>query len=139
MPRIVGIDLPNNKRAEIALTYIYGIGRHNVGELLKTASIDPNQRSQNFSAEEIARLTKALETFRVEGELRKTIRDNIERLKRIGAYRGARHSANLPVRGQRTRTNARTKRGKRMTVGALKKEESAKTEQGAGASEEKKK
>lgn len=138
MPRISGIDLPNAKRTEVALTYIYGIGRHNVGELLKTAGVDPDKRAQNLSSEEISRLTKALETYRVEGELRKVIRDNVERLKRTGTYRGARHAASLPVRGQRTRTNARTKRGKRMTVGALKKEESTKTTQAAPAEEKKK-
>lgn len=137
MPRIVGIDIPLHKRTEIALTYVYGIGRHNVGAVLKTANVDPDKRASNLSGEEISRLTKALEKYSVEGELRKTIRDNIERLKRAGTYRGLRHSANLPVHGQRTRTNARTKRGKRMTVGALKKEESVKTEQ-AAASEEKK-
>lgn len=138
MPRIVGIDLPNTKRAEIALTYIYGVGRHNVVDLLKVANVDPNKRAQDFTGDEISRLTKALETYRVEGELRKTIRDNIERLKRTGTYRGSRHAASLPVRGQRTRTNARTKRGKRMTVGALKKEEATKGEQAAAAEEKKK-
>lgn len=126
MPRIAGVDIQENKRAEIGLTKIFGIGRRNVLGVLKQAQVDPNKRVRDFSGEEIARLGKVLEGFTVEGELRKVARDNIERLKRIGSYRGLRHSANLPVRGQRTRTNARTKRGKRMTVGALKKEETAK-------------
>lgn len=126
MPRIAGVDIQENKRAEIGLTKIFGIGRRNVLGVLKQAQVDPNKRVRDFSGEEIARLGKVLEGFTVEGELRKVVRDNIERLKRIGSYRGLRHSANLPVRGQRTRTNARTKRGKRMTVGALKKEETAK-------------
>lgn len=129
MPRIAGIDLPNNKRAEVALTYLYGIGPSNVKILLTKAGVNPDKRSQDITSEEISILSKALEEFQVEGELRKSVRDNIERLRRIGSYRGARHTASLPVRGQRTRTNARTKRGKRMTVGALKKEEATKLEQ----------
>ena len=129
MPRIAGIDLPNNKRTEVALTYLYGIGPTNVRELLSKANVDANKRSQNLTGDEIAALTRSLEGLPVEGELRKAIRDNVERLKRIGSYRGSRHTAGLPVRGQRTRTNARTKRGKRMTVGALKKEEATKLEQ----------
>lgn len=137
MPRIVGIDIPSHKRTEVALTYLYGIGPHNVGSLLKVAEVDPNKRAQDLSGEEISRLTRALEKYTVEGELRKVIRDNIERLKRIGSYRGSRHSASLPARGQRTRTNARTKRGKRMTVGALKKEEATKTAQTTAAGEKK--
>jgi len=128
MARLAGIDLPDSKRAEIALTYIYGIGRSNVTELLKLANIDPATRAKELTAQEIARLQKALERFNVEGNLRKQIRENIERLKRIGTYRGARHIANLPSHGQRTRVNARTRRGKRQTVGAMKKDDLAKVE-----------
>lgn len=136
MPRIAGIDLPANKRIEAALTYIYGVGRHNVADVLTASGVDPNKRASELTSEEVSKLSHALEGRAVEGELRKQVRDHIERLKRIGSYRGSRHIANLPVRGQRTRTNARTKRGKRMTVGALKKEEAAKLEQQQVAKEE---
>lgn len=128
MSRIAGIDLPNNKRTEAALTYLFGVGRQNVKKILQQAEVSPDKRSQELTGDEIARLTHALETYAVEGELRKAVRDNIERLKRTGSYRGMRHAANLPSRGQRTRTNARTKRGKRMTIGAMKKEDAAKVE-----------
>lgn len=128
MPRISGIELPANKRTEIALSYLFGVGRHNVGKLLKLANVDPNKRAKDLNSDEIARLQKAVDTILIEGSLRGSITENIKRLKQIGAYRGLRHSMRLPVRGQRTRHNARTKRGKRMTVGALKKEEAAKLE-----------
>jgi len=128
MLRLSGIDLPENKRTEIALTYLFGIGRHNVQEVLKLANINPDKRAKDLDAQEIARLQHVLERYNIEGNLRKQIHENIQRLKRIGTYRGSRHSASLPARGQRTRVNARTKRGKRMTVGALKKEEAAKLE-----------
>lgn len=136
MPRIAGTDIPNEKRSDIALTYLYGIGRSNVTGLIEKAGIDPAKRAKNLTGDEIAAITRALEGYTVEGELRKVIRDNIERLKRAGTYRGLRHMANLPVRGQRTRTNARTKRGKRMTVGALKKEDAAKLETAGAAKKE---
>lgn len=129
MPRIAGIDLPQEKRIEAALPYIYGIGRSNTQEILRKTSVDPNKRAKDLTSDEVAQLTRVLEQYRTEGELRKQVRDNIERLKRTGTYRGQRHTANLPVRGQRTRTNARTKRGKRVTIGAIKKEEATKTEQ----------
>jgi small subunit ribosomal protein S13 len=128
MPRIAGIDLPENKRTEIALTYLYGIGRQNVQTVIKLANVDADKRAKDLTAPEISRLQHVLERYNIEGNLRKQIHENIQRLKRIGTYRGMRHSANLPVRGQRTRVNARTKRGRRMTVGALKKEEAAKLE-----------
>jgi small subunit ribosomal protein S13 len=128
MPRIAGIDIPQNKRTEIAMTSIYGIGRSNVDKLLKLANVDPNKRAKDLTGDEIVRLSKAVETIPTEGPLRKIITENIKRLKQIGTYRGMRHSHRLPVRGQRTRHNARTKRGKRMTVGALKKEEATKVE-----------
>jgi small subunit ribosomal protein S13 len=128
MPRIAGIDIPEHKRTVIALTYIYGIGRHLSQEILDQTKIDPDKRAGKLSATEVSKLQRVLERFNVEGNLRKQIRENIERLKRVGTYRGARHSANLPSRGQRTRVNARTRRGRRQTVGALKKEEATKVE-----------
>ena len=127
MLRLVGIDLPENKRIEIALTYVYGIGPKISKIILERAKIDPNLRAKELTAEGVVKLQKIIEEFKVEGDLRKEIRENIQRLKRIGSYRGSRHAAGLPVRGQRTRTNARTLRGKRKTIGAMKKEEAAKT------------
>jgi len=126
--RISGIDVPDNERLEIALTRIYGIGRRNVHQLLATTKLNPDKRAKELTPEEIRRIIGALEKFKIEGDLRAEIRGNIERLKRIRCYRGIRHILNLPVRGQRTRTNARTKRGKRKTVGALSKEMWAKIE-----------
>jgi small subunit ribosomal protein S13 len=128
MPRISGINIPAHKRTEIALTYIYGIGRSNIQQLLKLANVDGDKRAKDLNPDEIVRLQKAVDTFPTEGSLRKVVTENIKRLKQIGTYRGLRHTAKLPARGQRTRHNARTKRGKRMTVGALKKEDSAKFE-----------
>lgn len=122
MPRISGVDIPDNKRIDIALTSIYGVGRQNVIGILKSASVDPSLRAHKLTRDQIANLQRILEKINTEGNLRKLVRDNVERLKRIGSYRGARHTANLPARGQRTRTNARTRRGKRMTIGALTKE-----------------
>lgn len=126
MLRLVGIDLPENKRIEVALTYVYGIGPKISKIILEKAKIDVNLRAKDLKAEDVAKLQKILEEFKVEGDLRKEVRENIQRLKRIGSYRGSRHSAGLPVRGQRTRTNARTLRGKRKTIGAMKKEDAAK-------------
>lgn len=122
MPRIAGVDLPVKKKVFIALTSIFGIGRSNVQNVLRKANVDGDKRVNELSMEEVSRLQKVIEGFDVEGSLRKDVRDQIERLKRIGAYRGSRHAATLPVRGQRTRTNARTNRGKRRTVGAMTKE-----------------
>lgn len=126
MLRLVGIDLPENKRVEIALTYVYGIGPKIAKTILERAKIDVNLRAKDLSAVDVAKLQKIIEEFKVEGDLRKEVRENIQRLKRIGSYRGSRHSAGLPTRGQRTRTNARTLRGKRKTIGAMKKEDAAK-------------
>jgi small subunit ribosomal protein S13 len=128
MPRLVGIDIPENKRAEIALTYIFGIGRSNVQEILKQANVNPDKRAKDLDSDEINRLQRVLEKYNLEGNLRKQIRENVQRLIRVGAYRGSRHVSGLPSRGQRTRVNARTRRGKRKTVGAMKKEELAKLE-----------
>jgi small subunit ribosomal protein S13 len=128
MPRISGIDIPEKKRLDIALTYINGIGRSNVVGILDKAGLDAAKRVTDLSAEEISKLQKSIDTIKVEGDLRKTIAQNITRLREIGSYRGMRHAKGLPVRGQRTKTNARTKRGKRVTIGALKKEVLAKVE-----------
>ena len=122
MARIAGIDLPNEKRIDIGLTLIYGVGRKNVAKILQQSKIEPSKRVAQLSGEEVARINKVMDNFLVEGGLRKKIADDIQRLKAIGSYRGSRHTKGLPVRGQRTRTNARTKRGKRKTIGALKKE-----------------
>lgn len=122
MPRISGVDIPENKPAWIALTYLFGIGRKNVGKLLKDAKIEPTKKAKDLTAEEMNRITKALDGFTVEGDLRKEISENIKRLREILSYRGIRHGKNLPLRGQRTRSNARTKRGKRVTIGAMKKD-----------------
>lgn len=129
MTRIVGVDVPSEKRIDTALTYIYGVGRKNVEKVIRSSGIDPAKRAKHLTGEEIAKINKALEELRIEGDLREIHSKNIKRLKRIGSYRGMRHSLKLPVRGQRTKSNARTKRGKRMTIGALKKEAAAKMEQ----------
>lgn len=126
--RIVGVEIPDNERAEIGLTRFFGIGRTNVKELAKKANIDLNTRIKDLSRDDISNLMKALETFKVEGDLKKEIRENIDRLKAIKSYRGIRHIVSLPVRGQRTKTNARTRKGKRKTVGSLTKEAWAKIE-----------
>lgn len=130
MPRIAGIDIPEQKRIEASLPYVFGVGRKNVKKILKEAGVDFNRRAKDLTADEIARIQRIVEKINTEGNLRKQIRENIERLKRIGCYRGSRHLSGLPSRGQRTRTNARTKRGKKKTVGALKKEAAAKLESG---------
>ncbi|PIU03998.1 30S ribosomal protein S13 [Candidatus Shapirobacteria bacterium CG08_land_8_20_14_0_20_39_18] len=122
MTRIVGIDIPDKKPIWIALTHIYGVGRHNVQKILIDAKIDTVKKTSELTSEEVSRISKALENYKVEGDLRKEVGENIKRLKEIGSYRGSRHSKNLPSKGQRTRSNARTKRGKRVTIGAMKKE-----------------
>lgn len=124
--RISGMNLPDEKRVDIGLTYLYGVGRRNVSHILKKAEIDPSKRMKTLSEEEQKRLQKVLETYKLEGDLRVEIQGNIKRLKEISAYRGIRHGKNLPVRGQRTKSNARTKRGKRVTIGAIKKEAAVK-------------
>lgn len=130
MTRIAGVDLPEGKRVDIALTYLYGIGRRNVLPILKEAGIEGGKRLSTLSEEEVNRLAKIIEkNYMVEGDLRRAVGDSIKRLIDVRSYRGMRHSKRLPSRGQRTRTNARTKRGKRMTVGALKKEDRAKVEE----------
>lgn len=134
MARIAGVDLPNHKRVDIALTYLYGIGRSNVVALLEKASVEETKRVKDLTEEEIGKIQKIIDKeFKVEGDLRIEVTENIKRLKEIASYKGVRHAKNLPVRGQRTRSNARTKRGKRLTVGALKKETRAKLEQAPAA------
>lgn len=127
MPRIAGIDLNNDKRLDIALTKLFGIGRKNVVGLLETAKVEAAKRVRDLSEEEVNRVQKAVDTVKVEGDLRTDIHSAISTLKQIGSYRGHRHSHNLPVRGQRTRSNARTKRGKRATIGAIRKDLAEKT------------
>src|SRR5689334_19751979 len=107
MPRIAGIDIPENKRTVVAIRYIYGVGPKIAQEVVEKANVNPDTRAKALTGEEIARLQKVLERYNVEGGLRKLIRDNIDRLKRIGSYRGMRHIAGLPSRGQRTRVNGR--------------------------------
>lgn len=122
MVRIAGVDIPEGKPTFIALTYLYGVGRKNVAKILEKAKVDGAKKALDLSSEEIARISKVLDEYKTEGDLRRDVSENIKRLKEIGSYRGIRHVKNLPVRGQRTRTNARTKRGKRVTIGAMKKE-----------------
>ena len=124
--RIVGVNIPDHKRVDISLGYIYGIGRSNVYPILEQAKIEPEKRVKDLTEEESTRLQKIIETIKVEGDLKSDVRNNIARLKQIQAYRGIRHARNLPARGQRTRSNARTKRGKRVTIGAIRKEVAAK-------------
>ena len=134
MARIAGIDLPVEKRTDIALTYLYGIGRSNVKGVLEVAKVDGAKRVKELSEDELNRLQKVIEkNYRVEGDLRREVADNIKRLKEIGTYRGIRHIKKLPVRGQRTRSNARTKRGKRVTIGAMKKDDRGKLDTGVPA------
>lgn len=120
--RIAGVNIPDEKRVDIALTYLYGIGRHNVFGVLEKASVDASKRVKALSEDEQKRIQKVLEGYKLEGDLKVEIALSVKRLKEIGSYRGMRHTKNLPARGQRTRSNARTKRGKRVTIGAIKKE-----------------
>ncbi len=129
--RIAGVTIPDEKRVDIALTYLYGIGRSNVVGVLKAAEIEGSKRVKDLSEDDQKRITKALETIKVEGDLRTQVNSDVKRLRESGAYRGIRHTRGLPVRGQRTKSNARTKRGKRMTIGAIKKELAAKIEAAA--------
>jgi len=117
MARIAGVDLPKNKRTEIALTYIYGVGNSTSQKILDQAGIDPNIRVKDLTEEDATRIRVIIDRdYKVEGDLRREVTQNIKRLQEIGSYRGLRHRRNLPVRGQRTKTNARTKRGMRRTV-----------------------
>lgn len=128
MPRIAGIDLPEHKKLRFALQYLYGVGPKIADDILRETRVDPDKRTRDLTGDEISRIQRVLDKINVEGNLRRLISDNIDRLKRIKAYRGVRHMAGLPVRGQRTRSNARTKRGGRKTIGAMTKEAAAKLE-----------
>ena len=122
MARIAGVDLPRNKRIEIALTYIFGIGRSRAKQILDGTGVDPDIRTKDLTEEDINKIRRYIDdNFKVEGELRKEISQNIKRLIEIGCYRGLRHKKGLPVRGQRTRTNARTRKGPRGAAIAKKK------------------
>ena len=124
MARIAGIDIPREKRIEVALTYIFGIGKTLSNVILKKAEVNPDTRVKNLTDKEVGKLRAIIEKeYRVEGDLRRDASFNIKRLMDISSYRGLRHRKNLPVRGQRSRTNARTRKGPRKTVGARKKEE----------------
>jgi small subunit ribosomal protein S13 len=117
MVRIAGIDLPRNKRIEIGLTYIYGVGRKTSNDILSQAGVDPDKRDTDLTESEVSSIRDIIDReYIVEGDLRRDVQMNIKRLIEIGSYRGLRHRRNLPVRGQRTRTNARTKRGPKRTV-----------------------
>ena len=118
MARIEGVDLPRNKRVEVGLTYIYGIGRSTSQNILENTGVDPDTRVKDLTEAEISKIRQEIDKYPVEGELRREVRANIKRLKDIGCYRGLRHRKGLPVRGQRTRTNARTRKGPKKTVGA---------------------
>lgn len=128
MPRIAGQDLPDHKKVPYALRYIFGVGPKIADEIVAKTKINPDKRANELSSEEINRIQAALDQVMIEGDLRREINDNISRLKRIHVYRGLRHIAGLPVRGQRTRSNARTKRGAKKTIGALSKEAATKAE-----------
>lgn len=120
MPRIVGVDIPKEKRVEIALMYIYGIGRALSNKILKVANISPDKRAKDLTEEDVAKLSSIIQKdYKVEGDLRRDISANIKRLIDVGSYRGLRHRRGLPVRGQRTKTNARTRKGPRKTVGVV--------------------
>jgi small subunit ribosomal protein S13 len=123
MPRVSGIDIPNEKRIEIALTYIFGIGLKTAQKVLSDAKIDPNLRAKNLTEENISAINQSIRAMEtpIEGELKRMVSQNIRRLGEIKSYRGLRHRNGLPTRGQRTRSNARTRKGKRKTVGGAKK------------------
>ncbi|NIA06204.1 MAG: 30S ribosomal protein S13 [Actinobacteria bacterium] len=121
MPRIVGVDVPNNKRIDVGLTYIFGVGLFSAQQILKEAQIDPTTRGRDLSEDEISRISGVLDrSYVVEGQLRRQISQNIARLRDIGSYRGLRHRRGLPVRGQNTQTNARTRKGPKKTVAGKK-------------------
>ncbi len=122
MPRIIGIDVPDNKRLEVALTYIYGVGRKLSNQIIAKLGLSPNMRAHQLTQDDIARINTLLQAeYMVEGDLRRQVQNNIKRLVSIHCYRGSRHRLGLPVRGQRTRTNSRTRKGKRKTVANKKK------------------
>ena len=121
MARIAGVDLPREKRVEVGLTYVYGIGLTSSQKILKEAGINPDTRVKDLTDEDVNKIRKAMEGYKVEGDLRREVALNIKRLTEIGCYRGLRHRRGLPVRGQRTKTNARTRKGPRKVVSKSKK------------------
>jgi small subunit ribosomal protein S13 len=121
MPRLIGVDIPNNKRLEIALTYIFGVGHTTAGKICEELKLDRGMKSRDLTEEQVAALATYIQkTYPVEGQLRRTVAAAVNRLRDIGCYRGLRHRRGLPVRGQRTRTNARTRKGPRKTVAGKK-------------------
>lgn len=128
MPRILGIDIPEHKKVLVALQSIYGVGPQIAQTVLREAQVDPDKRARDLTNDELGRIQRILDRYELEGDLRRHVNENIDRLKRIRAYRGLRHIAKLPVRGQRTKTNSRNARGgaKRKTIGAMTKEMAAK-------------
>jgi len=126
MPRIAGIDIPDQKKVLFSLQYVYGVGPKVASNVVREANVDPDKRARDLSADEVNRIQRVLERYTTEGSLRRVVNENVDRLKRIHAYRGMRHIAGLPARGQRTRSNARTKRGAKRTVGSMTKEMAAK-------------
>lgn len=121
MPRILGVDIPKEKRTEISLTYLYGVGRTLSNKILREAGIDPSKRAKDLTEKEVSTLTSVIQksNIKVEGDLRRDVQQNIKRLIDIKSYRGSRHVKGLPVRGQRTHTNSRTRKGPRKTIGGL--------------------
>lgn len=130
MPRILGVDVPEHKKILYALQSIYGVGKKIAEVVLRESQVDPDKRAKDLNNEELGRIQRVLDKYELEGDLRRHINDNIDRLKRIKAYRGLRHIMKLPARGQRTKTNSRSARGggKRKTIGAMTKEMAAKLE-----------
>lgn len=127
MARIGGVTIPTDKKVKVALTYIYGVGQTRAAQILSQTDVDPESRVRDLAEGELNRIREAVAQYQTEGELQRTVTTNIKRLRDINSYRGERHKKNLPARGQRTRTNARTKRGKRQTVGGIALKAAAKT------------
>jgi small subunit ribosomal protein S13 len=128
MPRLLGVDIPGKKKIEYSLRFIYGIGLTRAKEVVAKAGIDPSKRADDLTSEELAKITNLIQGgYRIEGDLRREVAQNIRRLVSIGCYRGTRHRKGLPVRGQRTSTNARTRKGPRRTVGAVRSKETRNT------------
>ncbi len=121
MARIAGVNIPLNKRIEVGLTYVFGVGRSTANEIIKAAGVDPNTPVKDLTEDEVVKLREAVESREVEGDLRRERSQNVKRLQEIGSYRGVRHRRGLPTDGQRTKTNARTRKGPKKTVGRGKK------------------
>ena len=122
MPRILGVDIPREKRTDVALRYLYGVGKSNAKKILAEAQVDPSKRAKDLTEKEVSNITTVIQkTAKVEGDLRREVQQNIKRLMDIRCYRGTRHLKGLPVRGQRTHTNSRTRKGPRKTIGGLSK------------------